>query len=140
MESWDRIKKLSINEFVEVFQTEDQCLEFLAAEKWADGYVCKKCGHTHFCKGKTPYSRRCTRCKSEESARSHTIFHGCKINLPEAFNILYTVCNNPAISTYSLSEDLELRQMTCWKFKRKIEKCKAGGGQMDLIRGWKNDK
>lgn len=123
MKSWNRIKKLDHQVFGQRFKTPEQCLEYLAAEKWADGFICKKCGHPHYCSGKTPYSRRCTRCKSEESARSHTIFHGCKIDLPEAFTILYTVCNNPDVSSYKLSEQHDMRQMTCWKFKRKIEQC-----------------
>lgn len=133
MKGWEEIRKLDKQEFERRFAQEEQCLAFLANEKWASGFVCKKCGHTHYCKGKTAYSRRCTRCKKEESARSHTIFHGCKIDLPEAFRILYTVCRQPEISTYSLAADFDRRQMTCWKFKHKIEQCKATHGKIELI-------
>lgn len=121
------LKKLTPEEFSQRFATIEQCLDFLATEKWARGFVCRKCGHTHYCSGKTPFSRRCTRCKAEESATSHTIFHSCKIDLPAAFQMLYTVCHQPDISTYQLSALFALRQMTCCKFKQKITKCLESG-------------
>lgn len=105
------------------FDTEDVCLEFLASQKWADGFSCRHCGHTNYCKGKTPYSRRCTRCKHEESATAHTIFHRCRIPLTKAFELAFMVCEQPGISSYEISRRIDIRQMTCWKFKRKIIAC-----------------
>lgn len=116
-------KNLSIEDFDKRFADEDACYKYLAEEKWKDGYVCKKCENTNYCKGKSPYSRRCTRCKSAESATSHTVFHACKISLKEAFKISYMVCSSPEISSYELSRQLDKRQMTCWKFKKKIMEC-----------------
>ena len=115
--------KINIKEFHSFFNDEEKCLAFLAKEKWHEGFVCKHCGHTRYCKGKTHYSRRCTKCKREESATAHTIFHRCKIYLPNAFKLAHLVCSSPKISTADLSETLELRQMTCWKFKKKVTQC-----------------
>jgi hypothetical protein len=120
-------------EFEDQFATDEQCLEFLAGQKWKDGYVCRKCGHTNYCVGKTPFSRRCTRCKHDESATAHTIFHRCKINLSEAFKIAYLVCKSPQISTYDISRKLDKRQMTCWKFKKKITECIEKKGDLDFV-------
>ena len=39
-----------------------------------------------------PSSRRCTRCKTEESATAHTIFHNLKFPVNKAFYIAYNVC------------------------------------------------
>lgn len=122
---------IPIAEFPARFQSEEACLEHIASVKWADGFVCRKCGHKHFCKGKTPFSRRCTRCKHEESATAHTIFHRCKISLPAAFRIAWLVCHQPTISSYELSEELQLRQMTCWKFKRKVADCLASRSDVE---------
>ncbi|MBI9038720.1 MAG: transposase [Bacteroidales bacterium] len=116
-------KNISQEEFNKRFSVNEKCLELLSEQKWKDGFVCRKCGHTNFCKGKAPYSRRCTKCKHEESASSHTIFHQCKIPIHEAFEIAYLVCNKPDISTYEISRVLNIRQMTCWKFKKKIINC-----------------
>jgi two-component system, sensor histidine kinase LadS len=107
----------------ECFPDENSCLEFLAEFKWKHGFTCRKCGHENYCKGKRPFSRRCTRCKTEESATAHTIFHRCKIPLSEAFRLAQVVCVNPAISSYEISRLFEIRQMTCWKFKTRILEC-----------------
>ena len=116
-------KGLSEEAFKEKFGSEEQCMEFLALEKWSSGYKCIKCDNDNYCKGRMPYSRRCTRCKHDESATSHTIFHRCRIPLPTAFEIAYRVCCAPDITSNELSETLETRQMTCWKFRSKIKAC-----------------
>ena len=105
------------------FSNEESCLSFLADTKWSKGFVCRKCGNTNYCKGKKPYSRRCTRCKTEESATAHTVFHACKFPLTSAFELMYQVCQKPDISSYELSRILETRQMTCWRFKKKLTEC-----------------
>jgi len=127
------IRQLNIRQFMDRFRTEDDCLRFLSEKKWAAGFFCRRCGHTNFCKGKTPYARRCTRCKQEESATAHTLFHRCHIPIDEAFRIVYLVCHDPDISTYDLSRQIELRQMTCWKLKSKLKECLEKNGSIDML-------
>jgi two-component system, sensor histidine kinase LadS len=127
------IKDLEKLQFDKYFSSEEKCLEYLASEKWINGFICRKCGHSNYCKGKKPFSRRCTKCKIEESATAHTIFHKCKFPLTEAFKITYIVCHNRDISTFRLSEELDLRQMTCWKFKKKIAECIDKRGDLNIV-------
>ncbi|NLI71211.1 MAG: transposase [Bacteroidales bacterium] len=102
----------------------EKALQFIADLKWEDGFVCRKCGHTNYCKGKSFASRRCTRCKREESATANTIFHNCKFPIHKAFYIVYSVCiEKRKISAKELSDELKLNPMTCWKFRRKIKEC-----------------
>ncbi|MCK5857223.1 MAG: transposase [Bacteroidales bacterium] len=126
--------KISVPQIRDFFSDEEKCLAFVADEKWKDGYVCRKCGHNNYCKGKTPHSRRCTRCKTEESATSHTIFHRCRINLTDAFRIAHLVCSKPNISSTELSKQVNIRQMTCWKFKKKISQCIEDRNDMSEIK------
>ena len=115
-------KEISEAQLDELFNNDDKCLEFLADLKWEDGFTCRKCGNTNSCPGKSPHSRRCTKCKTEESATSGTIFHNCKFPVSKAFYIAYTVCKKKEdISTYEYARRLSLRQMTYWKFKTKIK-------------------
>ncbi len=127
------IEKVDIELIGKKFSENEDCLQFLAEKKWADGFTCKKCGHVNFCKGKSPFARRCTRCKHEESATAHTIFHRCHIPLTEAFRIVYMVCNDPSVSTYEISRQLELRQMTCWKLKTRLMECIRRKGEVDIL-------
>lgn len=116
-------ENLSQQQVEEMYQNDDACMKYLSELKWADGFTCRKCGNDNFCEGKMPHSRRCTRCKNEESATANTLFHNVKFPVSKAFYITYTVCKNTSttISTYDLSSKLDLRQMTCWKFRNKVE-------------------
>lgn len=114
--------ELSKEQLNELFNNDEKCLEFLAVLKWSEGFVCRKCGNTNHCPGKTPHSRRCTKCKTEESATTGTIFHNCKFSVSKAFYIAYNVCKGKEdLSTYEYARRLSLRQMTCWNFKTKIQ-------------------
>jgi two-component system, sensor histidine kinase LadS len=126
----DKITPLRLEQML---HEEGKILEYLAAEKWRDGFVCRKCGHDNFCTGKKPFSRRCTRCKHEESATSHTIFHGCHLPLSQAFRLAYEVCMDPEISTYELARQLDTRQMTCWKLKKRMMECIKAGGKLEIV-------
>ena len=122
------ISTLKKGDFEDLYNCDNNCLEILSQRKWKDGFTCRHCGNTNFCKGKTPLSRRCTRCKKEESATANTIFHRCKIPMKDAFKMAYLICHNTDISTYKLSRIMNLRQMTCWKFKKKVTDCLEKGG------------
>ena len=109
--------------FRALFPDEEACLKLLAHFKWEGGFVCSKCGNTNYCKGKSKLSRRCTRCKKDESVTANTAFHRCKIPLNKAFEIAYSICHSPDISSYEISRQTEVRHMTCYTFQKKIINC-----------------
>lgn len=117
----------NLSHFRKAFPNDEACLNLLAAHKWKSGFVCVKCGGTNYCKGKSSLSRRCTKCKTEESATAHTLFHRCKIPLVKAFEIAFMVCNIADISSYEISRQLDMRHMTCYNFQKKVQHCVSGG-------------
>ncbi len=118
---------------IENLKTVEGCLSYLAERKWQTGFKCRKCGHTNYCQGRTPFSRRCTKCKREESATAHTIFHRCRIPLNEAFAIAKLIYENPEVSTYKLAKHIDRRQMTCWNFKKKIMEYLEAKGELRIF-------
>ncbi len=118
--------------FRQAIPDEYSSLELLSNIKWVEGFVCSKCGSTNYCRGKSPLSRRCTRCKKEESVTAHTIFHRCKIPINRAMEIAYLVCNVAAISSYEISRQLSIRRMTCYGFQKKVIDC-LNGNNDDLL-------
>lgn len=125
-----KIKNIAASSYAEKFKQiipdNETALFMLSEKKWAGGFTCTKCGSTNYCKGKSPSSRRCTRCKKEESATAHTIFHKCKIPINEALEIAFLVCNVAAISSYEISRQLHKRHMTCYGFQKKVIGCLNG--------------
>ena len=120
--------------FYQHFVSEEACYEYLSGVKWEGGqYVCKKCGNTHYCKGRLPYSRRCTRCKYDESPTAGTMFDKCKFSILLAFHIAFKISTKKkGMSSEELSEEYELRQKTCWEFKWKIQQAMQSSGNYPL--------
>ena len=113
----------------ELFNSEEKCYEFLAELKWSEGFTCRKCGNTNYCPGKTPYSRRCTRCKTEESSAAGTIFHNCKFPISKAFYIAYNVCKGKEdISTYEFATAFVAPSDDLLEFQDKDPECPSADG------------
>lgn len=90
-------------------------------------------GNTHYCKGHLPYSRRCTRCKYDESPTSGTMFDKVKFSLLIAFHIAFKISTKKkGMSSLELSEEYEIRQKTCWEFKCKIQQAMKISGNYPL--------
>lgn len=130
-----RFKSLSLFEFQERFKNSEDCLIYLSKLKWDTGFYCRKCGHTHSCSGKALHSRQCTSCRYVESPTAQTLFHQLKFDLLKAFYIVYFMSTNKkGITSTELSRKLNLRQKTCWSFKRKVMKAMKSSGN-HLITG-----
>jgi hypothetical protein len=134
-----KYQSLTVFEFENRFKSEDDCYRYLAAIKWKDGFVCKKCGHTHYFEVKNgkavPHSRQCTHCRHTESPTAGTLFHRMKFSILKAFYIIYMVSTNKKGATSTeMSRKLGLRQKTCWFFKQKVMRAMKSGG-LHLLQG-----
>ena len=126
---------VSLLEFNEKFATDEDCYKYLAEIKWEKGYKCAKCSNNKYYNGKLPSSRTCSKCKYSESATAHSLFHKMKFSIRKAFYIVFLVVSGKkGISTYDLSRKLDLRQKTCWLFKRKVMEAMKSSGK-HLLKG-----
>jgi hypothetical protein len=133
------MKEVDFSEFSQIFPDRESCLKYLEDLKWKKGYKCKKCGNPKWCNGKDDFSKRCTKCRYDESPTAYTIFHKLKFPITKAFYMLFLVyANKEKITSLELSQILQLRQSTCWNFNRKInEALKKKKKQMDSeVDGW----
>jgi hypothetical protein len=109
-------------EFYKRFQSDDDCHKYLSDIKWEYGYVCRKCGHIKYYNGVKPYSRRCMKCKYDESPTAGTMFDKVKFSLHIAFHIVFKISTKiKGMSSEELSNEFGLRQKTIWEFKWKIQ-------------------
>jgi transposase-like protein len=109
--------------FYNTFSTDEDCYHYLADIKWSEkSFICRKCGHRKYYKGLKPFSRRCMKCKYDESPTAGTMFDKCKFPLLLAFHIAFKISTKKkGMSSLELSQEFELRQKTCWEFKWKIQ-------------------
>ena len=108
------------------FSKEDlKWLALIEEIKWRDGYKCtyKGCGGEKYFEGKTPYSRKCTKCKHEESATAGTPFHGQRLPISQTMRILHylidmyedyhgVINNNPYLAEKYSGGEFRLRDHT----------------------------
>jgi len=129
----EKYKGLNSISFTKHFGNDEACLKYLAELKWEDEYKCKKCGYARFCNGKKPFSRRCNQCGYDESPTAGTMFDKCKFPLHLAFHIAFKVSTKKkGMSTLELSREFEMRQKTCWEFKKKIQQAMKSSMQYKL--------
>ena len=117
----EEFKSLTIDAFRQKFSTIEQCIDYLASCKWGNGYSCRQCGHTSYCKGAHYGDRQCTRCNKIESAKANTLFHSMKIPLDQAFYMLYLiVIDKKGCPSTQLARQTGLQLKTCLLFRRKV--------------------
>ena len=116
------LKSLSRNEFRAKFGTPEQCLSYLADQKWQEGYSCIKCNNLLYCSGKKALNRRCTKCGYDESPTANTLFHKLKFGIENGFEMAYDITTSKkGANSIWLAERHGVKQMAAWLFRRKVQ-------------------
>ncbi|MBT1687467.1 7TM diverse intracellular signaling domain-containing protein [Dawidia soli] len=133
-------KEVDFEEFSAMYPDDDSCLKFLADIKWHNDYACRKCGHAQYSAGKSPYSRRCSKCGYDESVTAYTVLQNTRLPINKAFYMIFLVYSSQGnISSHKLSEILGIRQSTCWTYSSRIKKTmkeRRRHGALHLREGW----
>lgn len=121
--------------FNQRFKDDNDCLEYLAEVKWFSGFTCKRCNNDKFGNGKNIHNRRCTKCRYDESPTAGTMFEKLKFSILIAFHIVFKISTKKkGMSSIELSNEFELRQMTCWAFKQKLQQVMKSSLKSPLTR------
>jgi len=122
VEKRDKFTGVNSIKFNRRFTNDEDCYSYIASIKWENGYKCRRCGCEKDIPGKKPFSKRCALCKYDESPTANTMFDKVKFSLLLAFHIAFKISTKiKGMSSLELSKEFELRQMTCWGFKWKIQ-------------------
>lgn len=83
-----RDKFIGVNSitFNKRFKEDADCYEYLSLIKWENGFVCRKCNCDKHYNGKKLFSKRCLRCKYNESPTTNTMFEKLKFPILIAFS------------------------------------------------------
>jgi transposase-like protein/DNA-directed RNA polymerase subunit RPC12/RpoP len=108
-------------EFMDRFQTEADCREYLAKLRLKDGFTCPKCGgHRYWLTDRHHY--RCPDCKHEMSLLAETIFQDSKLPLRTWFVAMWLLTTQKdGISAKSLQDNLGIRSYkSAWAMLQKL--------------------
>lgn len=130
----EQFKGTNLIEFIDRFSTEEKCKNYLMEMKWKDGFMCDKCGHSHYwTKKDNPYVRVCKGCRHINSITANTLFHKVKFPLRKAFFILFEMSTTTkSCSSIVMARKLGINQKTAWLFMSKTRKAMSSSGAHPL--------
>jgi transposase-like protein len=110
-------------EFQERFATDEACLEYLAASRWPDGFICPGCGSRRAWVLERRHLWECASCRTQTSVTAGTVMHRTRTPLRVWFWAAYLVAtHHPGISAKQLSRQLGLRYETAWLILQKLRR------------------
>ena len=113
-------QKMPLSEFVNRFGTEESCQNYLAAQRWSDGFVCPKCGYRHGCRLANGLYQ-CTHCRRQTSVTAGTVLHHRYVSLSKWFLAFYCVSQDKReLSPVQLSNQIGVTYQTARSMLRRI--------------------
>lgn len=114
----------TIMEFQDRFATEAACLEYLAASRWPEGFICPGCGGRRAWVLERRHLWECSACSLQTSVTAGTVMHRTRTPLRTWFWAAYLVAtHHPGISAKQLQRQLGLsRYETAWLILQKLRR------------------
>jgi hypothetical protein len=108
-------------EFQDRFATEAACLDYLAASRWPEGFICPGCGGHRAWVLERRHLWECSACCLQTSVTAGTVMHRTRTPLRTWFWAAYLVAtHHPGISAKQLQRQLGLsRYETAWLILQK---------------------
>lgn len=130
----EHFKGTNLIDFMDRFNNNEKCKNYLAQIKWTKGFSCPKCNHTYcWNKKNDPYVRVCKQCRHIESATAHTLFHKVKFDLRKAFLILFEMATTTkGCSSPVMARKYGINQKSAWLFMTKVRRAMASRSQHQL--------
>jgi hypothetical protein len=117
-------------DFMDMFPTEDACLEYLSLVRWPDGYQCLRCGKGDYWK-KARGLFACRTCGYEASVLAGTVFQDTHKPLRLWFQAMWHVVNQKnGVSALGLQKALGLGGYhTAWEWLHKLRRAMVRPGR-----------
>jgi transposase-like protein len=114
----------TIMEFQDRFATEAACLDYLAASRWPEGFICPGCGGRRAWVLERRHLWECSTCSLQTSVTAGTVMHRTRTPLRTWFWAAYLVAtHHPGISAKQLQRQLGLsRYETSWLILQKLRR------------------
>ena len=114
-------KGVSLNEFLSLYGTEQQCFDALYQWRWPSGFVCPNCGHNRSCQLTTHKLQQCYRCHRQTSITAGTIFEATKLPLTVWFQAIYFMTQDKkGASAMKLHRLLGISYNAAWRMRHKL--------------------
>lgn len=115
-------KHMSLIDFFEQFQGEEECEKHLFNIRWPENYQCPNCNNIEYYYHKNRKLYQCKQCNYQLSITAGTIFHKTRIPLKKWFLMIYFMATSKmGISILSLQKRIGIKSyQTAWHMSHKI--------------------
>ena len=114
-------KGISLNAFLSLYGTEDQCFDALYQWRWPNGFLCPHCGHDRCCQLNSRKLQQCNRCHRQTSITAGTIFDSTKLPLTVWFQAIYLMTQDKkGVSAMKLHRHLGISYNAAWRIRHKL--------------------
>jgi transposase-like protein len=122
-----------MRDFQRQFATEEACERYLAACRWPDGFVCRRCQHRR-AYPVTPRRWQCAGCRDQVSLTAGTVLHNTKTPLTTWFWAAYLmVTDKRGASALWMQRQLALRRYeTAWLLLHKLRRAMVNAARDPL--------
>jgi transposase-like protein len=128
---------MNMIDFMEKFDTEEKCREYLYNLRWPEGYICPKCGvkdEPFQITSRNLY--QCRHCTHQGSVTAGTILDGTRTPLRKWFLAMYLMGSDKGVcSALRLKRELGIAYDTAWTMSHKIRKAMGERDGLYLLQG-----
>jgi len=120
-------------EFDAMFATEESCMAFVGGLRWADGFVCQKCGNTTaWVLARCVWE--CTKCSTQRSPTEGTLLHRTRFPLKTWFDAAWHVCEQKnGMSALGLQRAMGFGSYhTAWEWLHRMRQAMVLSGRNKL--------
>ncbi len=97
-----------------------QCVQFFFNIKWPEGFVCEKCGCTHYYFVESRKAYQCKECKKQHFLLAGTIFQDTKLDLYKLIlGMFIFFTSNKGVSAIELASELDVNYKTALLLAKK---------------------
>lgn len=124
-------------EFNDQFNSDEDCLAFIAELRWPNGFVCPNCGHDDGYQLRSRPLIQCSVCRHQCSITAGTLFHKTRLPLRVWLYIIYSMAHDKGGSSSTrLAAQLGMHQTTVWHIQHKIRKAMGHRDQPIQLAGF----
>lgn len=127
-------KPMSFLEFSEKYATEEACREKMFGMRWPNGFVCPKCGGTHYCFIRSRNAYQCNSCKHRTTPRVGTVMQDSHLPYRIWLWAVYLMAvDKQGVSAMEMQRQLHVTYKTAWYLLHRIREAMSNrDGQYKL--------
>ncbi len=126
-------KNVNLMDLISIFDSEQDCLDYLEKLRWPKGVQCPRCESKALSFVKKRQVWDCNSCRHQFSVKSHTIFHDSHLPLQKWFLAIYLMIESKkGISANQIRRMLKVAPKTAWYLCHRIRHALGSGEEPKL--------